>query len=1372
MTCWIKRFLYSFTQSSGVRTLFTVMFFNMLLNNVSLAQYQNRQLQFGQITNTEGLTHNTVYSITQDQQGFMWFGTRDGLNRFDGENLKQYYFKNENGTSPNNVVLKVHFGIDQVLYAGMGDGVKKYNPNLDLFEDIPLKSAGMGSIYDILVSSDSALWVCTHRGLFAKTHKTDSLTPIIPGIHLRSIIEYRKNIYCIASRSSLLMINQYGEVLKKYHKAVDERGREVLLENDVTTLYYSTDSVLWLGTERNGLFKYDSELDRFARVTILTNDNPMEANVIRAISEDEHGNIWIGTEIGLIIYNITNKSLNRYSRSYEQENQSLNDKAIYSIHRSKENIMWIGTYFGGINYSLTYSKGFYSLKAGRSTQSLSGNAISQITQASDNRIVICTEDGGVTFWDRKESDFYHLKYTGNTFGLNVNNVHAVAQDSTDNFWFGTFLGGVNKYDASTGKVAVITSEQSNISGNDMIYAVEIDSKNDIWIGSQVGLNKYDFNTKQYDLFGEGRLDKKFVYDVYEDSQGALWLAINREDSVFRISRDRKQTEAFGFQSSNDLSVGSSKGVLCVLEDRNGLFWFGTVNSGLVSFDYNSRSFHRYTTKDGLPNNNVYGILEDDSGFLWLSTNKGLSKFNPETNSFTNYNSADGLPQNQFNFKGYFKDRDGWMYFGSVEGLCYFHPDSLSQNTLRPKVYLSGLRLFNELVNPLTDSSMISSSINWAESVRLNYQHKVITLEFSAIDYTSKGSRQYQYFLEGFDNDWNFTSENSATYTNLEPGVYTFNVKAINSDGFSSEKTKRLEIIIQPPFWKTYWAYLIYVVAAVIILLILRRFQKERALQKMRMQLARVENEKIKELNQHKLNFFTFISHELKTPLTLIMAAIDSSAVQSTSDSILQKRLGLIKRNTKRLKFLIDQLMEFRRIETDHSSLKYSRGDIIAFLRETFESFKTLFEAKGLQYSFTTSRLESICYFDADKLQKIITNLISNAIKHTDRQGLIEIDITIHSKDDLHDEASIIIADSGKGMDQSELNKIFAPFYQTSKGRMIPEGSGIGLALVKSLVDFLGANIKVKSDLHRGTFVTVDLPLPLEGDGLDENHEALLSALSMEREWEFLLDDDSYSGSPDDVISEFELLIVEDNIEILNFLGEYFSDQYRISRARNGLEALEKLKQYLPDIIISDIMMPEMDGIELCQHVKSNIESSHIPIILLTAKDPYKTKIEALTVGADAYVSKPFDTAEISLKIRNLLDLRERFKKQFHKSGNIVLQKLKMSNRDEEFMIRLQRIVEEHMENSSFDISTFAQAAGVSRSLLHLKLKKLANLSASEFVKTIRLKKAANLLTQSDLNVSEVSYTVGYGDPNYFSRSFKDFYDFSPSEYRMKHQAQK
>lgn len=1321
-----------------------------------------QQLSFKKLTTRQGLSHSTVYAITQDEQGFLWIGTRDGLNRYDSYEIRNYYVNSEKTNFPSNQINALMANGKQ-LYVGTSNGLSRYLSAKDTFERIAQETV-QGSVNQIYRAQDGTIYVCSSRGLYRLRNETEA-EPLIPNGPVNSICNYKTNVFWLALNDRVLLINHLGELIKTYQP---EHPASYPIQEDrrhtMHRLFRDSEGTIWLITNK-GLFRYEQETDRFRFVSLQHEENWIEANVVRDIAEDQDGRLWLGTELGLFIYDKLSGKIEHYNQSFTNLH-ALSDKSIYAVYISRENIAWMGTYFGGVNYVKPQSGGFNKMVPAENGRSISGKAISQLTQTTDGKLWIGTEDGGISIYDKDQQTFDYLR-TGSRPELSCNNVHAILDDERGNVWIGTFLGGLNRYEKADDRIRVYKNNADNpySLSNNYVYSILKTTGGDLLAGTMNGVNRYDYQRDRFDRFHPEALANRFIYDMLEDRRGDLWFC-TRSQGIFRY-RVQEDTMIHYQVEGREAHGLSSNQIISVFEDSRGALWFGSLNGGLLHWDPEEEQFSAVTVREGLPDNNVYGVLEDERGHLWLSSNKGLSKYEPEQGEITHFTTAQGLSENQFNFKSFFADPEGWLYFGTVNGLNYFHPDSTAWNTPEPRLYFNSFKLFNREV-PIAEDGILSRHIDLTDTLTLRHRDNVLTFEFVAVNYFSEGHNEYAYYLEGFEDDWNEVgNKRTATYTNLSPGSYIFHLRTKSQSGKEAGPERQIYLNVLPPFWQSNWAIGLYGLILLGVIVGYSRFVRFLHQQKLAVQVERVEKEKIREINQHKLNFFTFISHEFKTPLTLIIASIEKF-FQPKGRPPQPEELLSIKRNADRLHHLIHQLMEFRKVETNHASLDLRQGDIVVFLRDTFMAFSPLFKHKAIQYTFDSSHPEYYCFFDPDKLEMIVSNLISNAAKNTPERGVVNMEVGIRrsASTDASYTLQIQISDSGNGILETDTQQIFSPFYRTEDSKK--EGSmnsGIGLALVRSLIDYLNGQLTLSSQPGKGTVVHIELPLqhkPLPeipesgkvtGNKSYSVHPGLFAELSPVE----------LPGESTPVPDRQTLLIVEDNRELLKFLSKHFAQQYKVQLAKNGLEAMEKIEKTIPDLIISDAKMPGMDGISLCEKIKNNPQTSHIPFLLLTARTNDRNKMQGLKVGANAYLTKPFNLQELDLLVFNTLRSGMQLQQRFGNLEPKEYQPLPPNNQDREFLHQVTKLVETHYADPGFTISGLAQMLGISRSLLHLKMKKIAKLSASEFIKKFRMEKAEVLLKQG-LSISDVAYKVGFNDPNYFSKVFKKEFEMLPSTY--------
>nr|WP_321408458.1 two-component regulator propeller domain-containing protein [uncultured Carboxylicivirga sp.] len=1318
-------------------------------------------ITFEKITSKDGLSNNTIFSIIQDEDGFMWFGSREGLNKYDGSKIISYYSQsNDPNSLSGDRINCLEINHDGNLLIGTSMGLNLYIKEKDIFKALKYENRNVGNVLNICKGKDKSILFTTIRGVFQ--YSDDKISMVFTSPNTLKVIPFKEDVLLVITTSNLYMINYYGEVLSEYQTL----SNNISLTNNLSDIFVDSENNIWLGTNKHGLIHFDITKNQTKIITPLYENNTLESNMIRDIEEDYNGNIWLGTESGIFIYNKTEDSLKHYEHSSIPDPSKLNDKAIYSIYCGRENIIWIGTYFGGVNYTIPGLQKFKTIVPNTRNSEFFGKAVSQIIEDKHHKLWFASEDKGISIWNTNDNTFKTLTHTGINKGLSSNNIHSIYEDKNGIFWIGTFLGGLNRYDSKTGSFEYFYPDKNYTAStlNNSVYSITKDNTDTLWIGTQRGLYTFDERTHTFKLFKPEIFRNRFIYEIKQDSKGDLWFAIMSNVELFKLSKDTHEIKRFTY--SGKVAEVQKPGIISICEDANGTIWAGTLNNGLLRLNQDSAQFEIFDSSNGLPNNTVYGIVEYKNN-LWLSTNNGIARFDIETHSINTYNLSHNLSHNQFNFKSYYKNQENFIFFGSIYGVTYFHPDSIATNLNTPIPYLSNFKLFNNIIRP-QEGKILEKQIEYTEQVTLNFNQNVITFEFSTIDFFSKGSNSFAYQLVGFDKDWNYIgNQKNATYTNLPHGEYTFNVKASNNDNTWSTNYATIKVIVRPPIYLTIYALISYFIIMIGLLLLYSYFVKLRNKEKAAIAIERMEKEKIKELNQHKLNFFTNISHELKTPLTLIIANIDKMVNDINPALKNNKALLIIKKHATRLHILIEQLIEFRKVENSHLDLQLKKGDIIIYLKDTFEAFITLFNKKNINHQFITSTASFECYFDADKLEKICTNLLSNSIKNSDDMSMISLSIDIITNH-LHKKTMHLrFEDTGYGIPSNIVDKVFDPFFHNSHDNQLLTSTGIGLSYVKTLVNFLKGELQLKSTEGEGT--TIDLYLPLithttedyRGEQIEGNKKISINQ-------SVILDDlQDNTFATEDITNEnkWKIMIVEDNIDLLTFLKDHFSENYNVIWAENGKAALRKALKELPDLIISDIIMPEMDGMALCKEIKNEISTSHIPVILLTAKANMNNKLEALQLGADLYLPKPFNLKEVDILISNLIQSRNRLKEHFISKGNIDQFENHLNNKDQNFISKLTQIVIDNMDNPNFDVTQFTKEAGISRSLLHIKLKKIVNLSTSEFVKTIKINKASELLLQSDLTVSEIAYKTGYNDVSYFGRIFKEIKGESPTSYK-------
>ncbi len=1336
----------------------TFILFVVLITSLTLKAQERR---FHHFTTTEGLSYNTVYDIAQDRDGFLWIATAEGLNRYDSYGFRPYYSDTTSASLPSNDVTALLASRQGKLFVGTSKGLCLFNPELGQFKPIFYEDKPLGIIRDLFESRKGLILVCSTTGVYRLGETGDVQSRLPLENDMLQVQEDTAGTLWTFKRQRLFHFDEQGNILDVFYVR-PAIGPPLFLPSPISTIKADARGQIWVGTFQYGPMILDIRKKVFNPIPLTTPvTTPHPIFFVRTIAEDQEGKYWFGTENGLFIYDREAKTFEHYSQSFDPTLFPINDNAIYKIFRSRENMMWLGTYFGGLNVTEPLKTGFKKILPGTKPNELKGKALSQIMKGPDGKLWIATEDAGIAIWDQQKRTFtYVLRNPIQQRSRTTSNVHSLTIDQNGIVWCGNFFGGINRIDPATLKI----TNYSRVNGdpaslvNNFVFSLYTDPDDRLWVGTMDGVDCFDKKKERFFRFKPESLRGKFIYDIFQDPQNNYWFC-TYNDGLFCYDKEHDKLVCYQKDSTENLPANS---FISHHIDSKGNLWFGSRGGGLVFFDRQSRKFRTYDMDDGLPNNVIYGILEDDQHNLWLSSNKGISKFNPETGDIRNFTVEHGLVGTQFNFRSYFKDTDGTMYFGAVNGLTYFHPDQVKSYASEPKVHFTNFRLFNKPVNP-GKKSVLQKNIDLTEQITLKYNQNVISFDFIALDYLSGGKNNFYYYMEGFETSWQQAGhQQSATYTNLSAGDYVFHVKATNLYDHPNPNERIVRIRVLPPLWKTSWAYLIYFLLISGVVLLLYRFNEIRHKEKMVLKIEKIEKEKLQELHQHKMNFFTYISHEFKTPLTIILASLDSFFSGDHLPSAFTGQIITIKRNVLRLQFLINQLMDFRKIETDHATINLQQGDVVNFLRELFNAFSTLFKRKELEYVFIAGQESLTIPFDPDKVEKIVSNLLSNAFKYTPEHGVITLKVESVREND-ESWLTITISDTGPGMTEEQLTKVFNLFYKIDQDQNDYQGSGVGLTLTQSLVRFLNGKITVESQPGEGTSFTVRLPyeesaLPVTPAPIPLSNTVLNDLL----EQSALRGEDRMAGNEK---SAFEILFVEDNKDLLKFLSDHFKRKYRVTQAANGLEALQSIVKSIPDLIITDLMMPQMDGISLCKQLKTGFDYCHIPIIMLTAKTDMETRLDSLEVGADIYMPKPFLLSELELHIRNILASKANLKKHFIRFGNLDVEQ-PIRNKDQQFIGKATAIILRHLDNADFGVTMLTKELGVGRTLLHTKLKQILDLSATEFINTIRIREAQKIILEKpELTMSEVAWEVGFNDPNYFSRTFKKIINVSPTDFR-------
>ncbi len=1365
-------------------TSFWILLFIQAVVYVALAdavpvQKAEDNLKFRHFTLDQGLNQSTVLCILQDSQGFMWFGTRDGLNKFDGRNFTVYHYNTNDSTSISNNWIKVLYEDQEGnIWVGTENGLNQYRRETNDFQrylhNQTWQVAGsQHAIRDIVQHTNGKLYIGTENGIgeFDKTSR--QLIPLAAlEDKMKTTADKRiRNIH-IDSKGRVWVVSMGGiwqstADLEKF-TAVDFPADLPPDVNTGTIFYLHEDKSgnIWLGYEQ-GLAILDAGQQQF--VPYHFKGKPVIESSVRQIVEDHRGIMWVGTYAGLYRVDMIRRDVTRYVHE-KNKPHSLSQNSVHSMCMDAAGNLWVGTWAGGINYLDKRFGAFTQYTAGQNEAMLSYGVVSSFVEDQEGNFWVGTEGGGLNYFDRKTEKFTHLKNDPNIpNSLSVDNVKALMMDSSGVLWIGTHAGGLNKLEIKNGRKVFTHFRHDPANPNslsaDWVISLFEGSDGYIWVGtSGGGINWLNTHNGRFEISESAMaaVGQK-VYTIREGRQKQVY--VGSDNGLAMFDKYSRQLHAFGDKPI----LLKGRTVLSVWEDETYL-WIGTEGDGLYAYNYHSGEMQRFGKDDGLPNEVVYGILEDRQGNLWLSTNKGLCSFDKESHATKNYDVYDGLQSNEYNYGAYTYSSRGELVFGGARGFNIFYPEKVKDNPFVPPVVITAFRLKNK---PEHLHQYMQYKPDGKGYLELTHEQNIVSFDFVALNYSQPEKNQYAYKLDGFDEEWNrIGNKNTATYTNLNHGTYTFKVKASNNDQVWNEEGVAIDLVILPPFWQTWWAYTLYIIISIVSLLLARKYTLMRIQDKNALKIERMEKENVERVNQMKIQFFTNISHEFRTPLTLIIDPLERLIKNERFSPAVAEKLTIMQRNAGVLLRLINQLLDFRKHEFGKLELRAAKDNVGRYVEEVCHSFDEQAAQKRIDFSVEVIEKGIYVWFDRDKLEEILYNLLSNAFKHTPEKGTIKVSV---KRTPDHEGVEIAVEDNGRGMSEESTKYIFDRFYQLEhSGGDKNAGTGIGLALTKNLVELHQGEISVSSTLGKGTRFCVRLPLGnahlameqmIKGvdtlvNGADGEQELKLPRISEEEDQQ--LEDIEKNTNP-------SLLIVEDNHDVRKYIRSIFENKYDIYEAEDGQQGQELAMRIVPDLIISDVMMPRKNGIELCKALKSTMTTSHIPIVLLTAKASEAHQQEGLETGADDYIAKPFNSELLELKIDNIVRSRRQLQEKLRQSLILEPSQIAISSPDEMFLKKAIEIVEANMADSDFNVNVFIREMGMSRSVVYRKLKALTDQSTIDFIKVAKLKRAAQMLQDASLTVTEVAYGTGFTDVKYFRNCFREQFGVPPTVYRKTHE---
>ncbi|MFT3934078.1 MAG: two-component regulator propeller domain-containing protein [Chitinophagaceae bacterium] len=1358
---------------------------------VCLLKGQQKELNFTSLTTKDGLSSNTVNAILKDSYGIIWFATEDGLDEFDGAHFTVYRHKPGDTTSLSaNEVLSLHEDKSGNLWIGTSGGsLCLYNRKKNNFTSVPTGFANnaisSNVIRSICSDSNGKIWVAHFDGVSIFDPVTKLVSPI-PAVHISGssvntlamcLFRDSKNQMWMGTMQGLFRYNPFTKTLTQFaHSDTDPYS---ISDNNVNSVAEDKRGNIWVGTSK-GLNKFLPEQQHFFH---YNNHDAKEGVKLQPVAINkiavDGDSLWMGTARGLAILNTKTDALT--SIEQDQRNlHSLTAKSLKTVYIDNQGIYWLGTIRGGVDKYDRNLNLFNYVKANPFDENgLNAPIVTAFAEATQGQLYVGT-DGGVSLFDPRTRLFQNMPIRSSKNKASIA-VVTMAKTSKGKLLVGSASDGLFVVDPVSKKYKQLTAGPGThqLNSNE-IYSITELQNGKLVIGTNgEGINvlNKDYEVElRYTPHPKSNTDIKlpingYIRDIKEDKNNNIWIATHGGG----IAILQPDTRVFTIYNASNSKLSNDK-VLSLLKDSRGLMWIATFGGGICVFNDKKGQFEQFSEKEGLQNSTIYKLLEDDKGLVWASSNKGISSIDIQTKKINNYNYYNGIQRNNFVPGAGLKLPGGALFFGGLDGFNYFDPAYLIKNNIVPSVLLTGLRVANQEVvasqhGPITENIVVANEIN------LSYKQN-FALDFVGLNYTTPEQNNYAYKLEGFDKDWNYVGNaTSAAYTNIDPGNYTFRVRASNNDGIWNPVGASINVRVHPPFWRTIYAYAFYLLALLGILFYIRfkgiqKINRRFALEQKKMyeEQERRDANRLHELDSLKIKFLTNLSHEFRTPISLILGPVDS-LMEQQKDIHSFRQLDMIKRNARRLLNMVNQLLDFRKMEEQELQLHSTQDDVVNFIKEVSDSFIDLAERKKLAFSFTSKIDKLHAYFDHDKIERILFNILSNAFKFTQSGGqiLLELSKAMEQPDTSKVWISIKISDNGIGIPSDKKDKIFTLFFQdATHASILNQGSGIGLTITKEFVEMHGGTIKVESEPEKGSSFTIMLPLvPVPMPTIKEqialngatDKETAATQIAMQQE-EIVSNENSDAIIP-------AVLLVEDNEDFRAFLKEKLQLHYKVLEAANGKEGWQRALAHHPQLIVSDISMPEMNGTDLCRKLKSDKRTRHIPIILLTAITGENDQLSGLKTGANDYITKPFHVEMLQAKINNLLVLNDALKTTYKKQIKALAPEIAIQSADEELLQRIMLYLEENLSNPDLSVEELSRHVGMSRSSLYNKLLEITGETPVEYIRSVKLDKAAILLARSDMNIAQVAYSVGFSTSNYFAKSFRQKFNMLPSEYAGK-----
>ena len=1367
----VKNNLISTTKEVQTQTvLHAIILFLAFLTScfLKLKAEENRAFNFSNINLKNGLSQLSVLDICQDAKGYIWFATRNGLNKYDGEKFTIYKHNNNDrkSLSDNHITCLLPDNINEGLWVGTNNGLNYFNlktNQITQFLTAGYPQMAGNNIISLCFSHSGELWIGTRSGLCKWIPKSNMFERVSITQQLRNepitvlYTDAQNRLYVGTHRQGLFIYTPQLKLIRHLSKET----KPAISDNAISCLYEDSKHQIWIGTETRGLNKW---IPQTQTTTIYHQKNSGLTNdYIRCIKEQSQKLI-IGTFDGLSILDLSNNNISKYNK-YDVNQNNLSHFSVKSIFIDREETLWIGTYSGGVNYYNPLNNRFtFYHPQGIGNQKL--YSIFGTMVYSSPSLWIATEGGGLMEFNPVTKTYTNYLIEQSSEGIfNKNIIKSLLLDG-DVIWCGTNKGGVYKFHIPTKQFSLEYSfdREKNV----VIYTFYKDPQNNLWIGTTAdnGLVRLSPNGQAISQFPVGNKKELISFTSLRSFlllNDHTFLIGTRSFGLFEYDIQKKTVLRCNMTENHPNRKLENDYITSIIRKANGEIWIGTFGGGLYQYKQGIGIVKHIGENEGLPNNEVYAIVEHNNN-LWVSVDKGIAEVNTKTSQVRSYDCFAGSETLEFTPQGAISLPNGELYFSGSNGFLSFSPGSLLKNNSMPPVALTQLTVNNKTIHPNDATHLLSNVPDDTETLVLEYDQNNFSIAYSALNYILHEQNQYAYKLSGHDKDWNYVgSRKEAFYTNIAPGKYTFQVIASNNDGVWNETGKKLEIIIRSPWWKTPLAYFFYILSVACIMFTIGYYMYSKHKLELDLRMKQTEKQRMEEFHQTKLHLFTNFSHELRTPLTLIISPLEELMKHAEVPQFIRKKLDMILKNARRLLLLVNQLMDLQKNQSGSLSLQLSQTDLNTFLLEIFYTFKQIAESKQIHFEYKAPAEKEIpACFDQNLLEKAIFNLLSNAFKFTAPGETVTIQLS-----QLTDTGSpryvIQVADTGKGIPENERSLIFTPFYQVNTQAINDNmnGTGIGLSLTQSIVHLHHGEITVTSNTPKGSVFTIILP---------DNAEKANALHSIYPENENQLETSTSTETAGDIPSMpgKTILLVEDNDDIRSYIKEHLEPYYRVLEASNGSDAFDIVVKEYPDLVVTDIMMPGVDGLELCSMLKNDLQTGHIPVILLTARTMVMHVKEGFLSGADDYVVKPFNMDVLLVRIYNLLVQRDKLKSVY--SRNISMQSMGIgvidtTSADEKFMQKLFEIIEKHLSDSELKVDWICDELGFSRSNFYRKLKAVTDLPLNDLIRHKRLEIATQMLKQTELNITEIATATGFNTLAYFTKCFKSAYGVSPSEFQ-------